>query len=322
MKDAQLSRRNVLSALVVAGGSGSLVGAGTGAVFTDEEVFTNNTVQASTNVGGIVDLDVTVQDVSGDRDGVSYPISLPVEDSSTSTNNPAYIWLRTRECPTSEGSLDDVEIEVTVSDDEGNSKVLGEGRILEVLNDFRTGKPVVPVAEAPCLQRGDEWVVDIEVTETTHDEPISFGLEFYAKQCRYQSGSTNPWDESDVIAMCDPTGGDQNAISFITFCSSVALEDAIHEEDLTVTEWKDGAETDPLAVAWESDEEVETIVVKAGTAMENFDLATGATSGTVEVGEGDPAADGQSASDPCPSGGSPKFEFVDGEFQKEVNDDE
>ncbi|SHH61520.1 SipW-dependent-type signal peptide-containing protein [Halobaculum gomorrense] len=318
MKDAQLSRRNVLSAIVVAGGSGSLVGAGTGALFTDEEVFTNNAVRASTDVGGVVDLDVTVEDLSNDRDGVRYPITLPLAESATTTNNPAYIWFRTLECPTSEGSLDDIEIRITVSDGEGNSEVLGEGRIPDVLDDLRTGTPVVPVAEDPCLQPGKEWVVEVEVTETPHDEPISFGLEFYAQQCRYQSGTTNPWDESDVIAACEPTDGSKHAISFIAFCASDGLEGAIDEADLTVTKWKDETGTEPLTVEWESDEAVETIVVKAGKGMENF-YPGGATSGTVEAGGGEPAGGSQSPPDPCPSGSGLKFEFVDGAFQKEAN---
>ena len=86
MRDNQLSRRKVLGALATTGGAGALVGTGTGALFSDEETFTNNGITASKSVAGVVDVDVEANVLKGGT-GVIYDITLPEKVN----NNPAYI---------------------------------------------------------------------------------------------------------------------------------------------------------------------------------------------------------------------------------------
>jgi hypothetical protein len=340
MNEPELSRRKILSSLAVAGGAGSLVGGGTGAfvtnaLFSDSETFAGNTIQTSENVGGVVDMDVTLEELDGE-DGVRYRISLP-EATSGSKNNPAYIWLRTLTCPEPEGLAERILIAPKISYDGGDSyyEIFGETKsVQEALNGIRTGINLGQWADEPCLQPGDEWLIEVPVESvepeqsnsgnngnsgnsggSTKGEPqLDFELEFHGQQCRYQSGSENPFEPSSVIADCDSDDG-KNAISFIAFCAGETdLTGAIESGDLTVTKSKDGGE--PLAVEWESDEAVETVVVKAGRNIENFYI-DGSKQGTVEVGTGEPAVEGQSSSSPCPSGDGPKFEW--NEDGKEFN---
>lgn len=337
MSDPRLSRREILSGIVVAGGAGSLVGVGTGALFTDEEVFSSNTVRASTNVGGVLDMGVTLEELPADMDGVRYRVSLPDGESSATTNNPAYIWLRTLECPAPVELAERVQIEVTVTYDGGTAEVLiAEGSVLDILNDLRQGEHVGRLADSPCLQPGEEWLIDIEVTEVTGDEEITeqltFELEFYGQQCRYQSGAVNPFDESEIIDTCGPDGSDLNGISFIAFCGPSGMNPSVSIPSDAETD-ADGA---PTSLDWETDGDVTYVSMKTGNNWTIYDYReVTKTQGTVESG-GDPDAaffgsinpQGGTASEPCEvaaeragdstgfDGDSVKFEFVDGTFEE------
>jgi hypothetical protein len=109
----------------------------------------------------------------------------------------------------------------------------------------------------------------------------------------------------------DDSDDSRKAISFVAACP---VDDDIESLDITITETKDGGE--PVAIEWTSDHPVETVVLKAGTSMENFD-AGGSTSGAAAVGEGTAAGSGQTASSPCPDGDGLKYEWDGGSFEQE-----
>lgn len=289
MDKIKLSRRKVLSGIAVAGGSGSLVGAGTGALFTDEEIFTGNTVRASTSTGGVVDLEVTEEDLPDDEEGVSYNILLPSGDSSTITNNPAYVWLRTLSCPSPLDLARDTQVEVTVSYDGGTTSTR-TGSALRVLNEFRDGYPVGQNVGDSCLKPGEEWVIDFEVTDVeggnSDSETLDFDLEFFAQQCRYQSGASNPFEE---LERCG------KAISFVAFCGAPGMEPEF-----------EGLNSRMTVVDWTTTEDVTYVVVFGGQNWTIYDYSDEQkTEGTIKTGD-DPDSDffgtiteNGAQSDPC-----------------------
>lgn len=321
MSKTRLNRRKLLSGIAVAGGAGSLVGGGTGALFTDEEVFESNTVRASKNVGGVLELEVTVEDL--DNTGERYRISLPDGDSSTGTNNPAHIWLRTSECPTPLDLARDTQVEATVSYDGGTTETsIGSGSALRVLNEFRDGYAVGQYANDLCLKPGEEWVIDVEVTGVegsySDSDQLGFELEFFAQQCRYEFEFANPFEE---LVRCG------KAISYVSFCGASGMEPTISNLNST---------TEPTVVDWATNADVTYVVVYGGDNWTIYDYSDEQrTEGTAKTGD-DPESDffgvieGADKSHPCDvaddkfgdgsgfDGESIKFEYdeVDEEFQK------
>lgn len=324
MSKTRLNRRKLLSGIAVAGGAGSLVGGGTGALFTDEEVFESNTVRASKNVGGVVDVDVTVEDLG--KTGERYRITLPDSDSSARTNNPAHIWLQTSACPHPLDLARDTQVEVTVSYDGGTTeRSIGSGSALRVLNEFRDGYAVGQNAGDSCLKPGEEWVIEVEVTDVeggnSDGEQLEFELEFLAQQCRYQSEFTNPLEELDRCG---------KAISFVAFCGESGMEPTISNLN---------SETEPTVGDWATNADVTYVVVFGGQNWTIYDYSSEReTKGTIKTGD-DPESDffgkieGADQSRPCEvadnkladgsgfDGESVKFEFDEdaGEFKKEVS---
>lgn len=314
MKEPEMSRRKVLSSLAVAGGAGSLVGGGsgafvTGAFFTDEETFAGNTIQTSENIGGVIDLSVGCTSLE-EGSGVAYNVTLPDDVN----NNPSYIWLRTETCPTPKNFARNVYVEFRVDCGDGDGYTIGKGALLDVLDDLRTGTLLCGEGDDPCLQTGETRRLELEVFHVDDDYhgrggPIEFEFEFHGRQCRYETGTENPFPQD--VEGCSPSN-EQKGISFVAFCSGEKnLDNAIDVDDITVTGWKDDGE-EPVELEWQSDEPVQTVVLKTGDGVENF-FVGGSTGGTVEVGTGEPPADGQSASSPCPSGDGPKFEWNEDE---------
>lgn len=125
-------------------------------------------------------------------------------------------------------------------------------------------------------------------------------------------GSDEDGDDDD-----DGDGDDDrvHAISHVSFCVAGPGPGSV---TITGIEYKDG-EPEPVAVTWESTVEVTTVVVKAGTDIENF---PGGRTGTARVGDGTPAGSDQSAAQSCPTGEHRlvKFEWDGSEFVAE--DDE
>jgi len=133
------------------------------------------------------------------------------------------------------------------------------------------------------------------------------------------SGSDGNGDDSDdEDDDSDDEDDSRKAISFVAACPA---DDDIGTLDITVTETKDGGE--PVAIEWTSDHPVETVVLKAGTSMENFD-ADGSASGAAAVGEGAAAGSAQTPSSPCPDGDGLKYEWNedDGSFGSEGEEEE
>jgi hypothetical protein len=124
------------------------------------------------------------------------------------------------------------------------------------------------------------------------------------------SGTDDEDDDSD------DEDDSRKAISFVAACPA---DGDIGTLDITVTETKDGGE--PVAIEWTSDRPVETVVLKTGPSMENFD-ADGANSGTAAVGEGTAAGSGQTPSSPCPDGDGLKYEWDGGSFEEESSGDD
>jgi hypothetical protein len=127
-------------------------------------------------------------------------------------------------------------------------------------------------------------------------------------------GSSDDSGSDDSGSDGDDGDSDNDSRQAISFVAACPAGDDIETLDITVTETKDGGE--PVAIEWTSDEPVETVVLKAGPSMENFD-ADGAISGTAAVGEGTAAGSAQTPSSPCPDGDGLKYEWGGGSFERE-----
>lgn len=85
-------------------------------------------------------------------------------------------------------------------------------------------------------------------------------------------------------------------ISFAAFCTTQGNYDA---DDISITDIKEKEEGEPVSIAWESDTELSTVVLKAGPSMWNYD---GGSSGGAASGAGTSVGNDQSPPSPCPSG--------------------
>ncbi len=290
MGDQKLSRRKVLSGIVATGGAGALVGRGTTALLSDKETFTGNSVQASESTAGVVDLEVDVENLQN-ADGIRYSINIP----EGVNNNPSYIWVRAKTCPTPESVADDIEVELRV-ECESSTQEIGSGVLIDVVNGLRDGQQLKCTDNGGdrCFQPGENVDLVLEVTDVTDSitDPLEFQFEFYGDQCRYNTGAENPFDP---LPDCGDTGTPtpQEAVSFIAFCSesgdSLALDPF---SDMVMVQDSDGNDN-PLEVDWETDSAVDYVVVKSGqnfTIYDYSDDSNNPSDGTVVTG-GDPDAD-------------------------------
>ncbi|MEF8887946.1 MAG: hypothetical protein V5A30_09080 [Haloarculaceae archaeon] len=306
MGDNQLSRRKVLGALATAGGAGAIVGTGTGALFSDEETFTDDGIRASTSVAGVVDLELEV-DVLGDGTGVIYDLTLPGDVN----NNPSYIWFRTG-CPDPLELGCATEIEVRIDCDGGGDAdtVVASGLARDVLNALRNGT-LLCGGDAACLELGETRTLEIEITDNPGsgydgpDGPLEFDLEFYGEQCRYNTGTENPFDDPGECEECPES--DAGSVSWIAFCA----EDADDPVPTDNTELTDSL----TAVDWETEEDVDYVAIRTGNGQTYpytvYDYSSGTKiSGTAKVGDKDadfrgPVSDvdgyhtGDANSNPC-----------------------
>lgn len=275
MSKEKLSRRKILSSVAVAGGGGILVGTGTGALFTDQESFTNNSIAASKSVAGHVDLDVTVEEL-GDT-GVEYAVTLP----TSGRNNPALIWVRTSECPVFSSFADALRVRLKVECPDGETRTLLTGSLREILDSLRDGYQLSCDSSDGCLQPGDSVRVILDIVGVPHvydgdESELSFELEFFGKQCRYNEEVESPFEP---IEPCEPTGG--KAISFIAFCTEQTgstLEPVVVE---TLTTDDDG----PTSIEWQTNIDVDYVVVKGGQYFTIYDYrGLDVTSGIATTG--------------------------------------
>jgi hypothetical protein len=332
MKELELSRRTILSGIAVAGGTGSLVGSATGAILTDRETFAGNTLQTSENVGGVVDLNVSLEPLD-EGTGVRYLYGLPDDVN----NNPSYIWLRTSVCPEPVELAEAITVELRI-ECAGGETTIATGSALDVLNELRTGT-LLCAGDEPCLQAGEVRQLELEVVSVDSDYtgppgPLEFQFEFYGQQCRYNGGTESPWGPDDIIEECGGDGdGGQHAISFIAFCAPTDPDpaDIVIPDDVNDTD--DAG--DPTSVDWATSSDVTYVVVKAANYWSIYDYSEVTKTSGVAASQ-DPDADwsgyidpsGGSASVPCEiaanklgdgtfSGTSTKFEYLNGEFVEE-----
>jgi predicted ribosomally synthesized peptide with SipW-like signal peptide len=187
MDKPELSRRKLLAGFGTAGGTGLTVGTGTSALFSDTETFTNNNIEASSNVAGVVDIDVTID--STDSPSIIYSISLPTDVN----NNPSHVWVRSVDCP---GANPDVTVRLKNS---GSTQIF-TGKLKEFLTTsnnggVREGKLLDPGNSDSCLEPGESYDLEIEL-DSNPTSDANFTLKFYGEQCRYNTDSgTNPFSD-------------------------------------------------------------------------------------------------------------------------------
>jgi predicted ribosomally synthesized peptide with SipW-like signal peptide len=265
------------------GGAGALVGRGTTALLSDEETFTGNSIKASENTAGIVDLEVDVENLQK-ADGIKYSINIP----EGVNNNPSYIWVRAKTCPTPESVADKIEVELRVEcESQTQDYEIGSGDLIAVVNGLRDGQQLKCTNNGGdrCFQPGENVDLVLEVTAVDDEitDSIEFQFEFYGDQCRYNTDAKNPFDSSPDC------GTPQNAVSFIAFCSE--LGDSLAQSSVMVAVQDSDGNNDPLEVGWETDSPVDYVVVKSGQNFTIYDYRNDNTSSGTVVSGGDQDAD-------------------------------
>ncbi|ELZ42351.1 hypothetical protein C471_04910 [Halorubrum saccharovorum DSM 1137] len=284
MQEPDLTRRQVLAGITVTGGAGALTGKGTMAVFSDEETFTGNSITgaASTAGAGVVELEVSASS-SGDGDRLVYTIDVP----DLVNNNPSYVWARPATCPEPIDAAADVYVELRAECGDDDSALIAEGTLKSVVNKLRedNGEPLrcQEGDDARCFRPGESVDFVLDVTGSNTNEEFAFEFEFYAEQCRYNTGTDTPFGPLSPCEPTNETGG--KAISFIAFCSESGT--------LTpqVTDINSTDDDGPTSVDWETDGDVDYVVAKSGQNFTVYDYRDdSATRGTVTTG-GDENAD-------------------------------
>ena len=286
MGEQDLSRRQILTGVVAAGGAGALGGRGTTALLSDRETFSNNSIQGSASTAGIVDLEVDVGSIN-DALGIVYSINLP----EGINNNPSYIWVQVNKCPIPTGHLENIGVDLRVEcASQPSPYVIISGSLLDVVNELREsgGEQLLcsDTEDQRCFEPGDDVDVVLEVDRV--DEAISgtieFEFEFYGEQCRYNDGSESPFTPLDPCDGGTSTPG--QAISWIAFCS--LKSDLSASMNVVTTDDDD----DPTSVDWSTTHPVDYVLIKSGQNYTIYDYGEDSdrTEGTVTSG-GDPDAD-------------------------------
>ena len=299
----------MLSGIAVTGGAGALTGRGTAALFTDEETFTDNSVRASASTAGVIELDVSVDSLDK-ADGLIYTIDV----RDLTNNNPSYIWVQPATCPEPVSAAGDVDVELRLERDGGDGVVIRNGTLESVVSDLRKNAGVSLSysndADARCFDPGESVDLVLKVIKSDTKENFSFELEFYAEQCRYNTGTSTPFEELNPCGSGQSTTLEEGkGISFIAFCSEsdVALNpdivDMMNPDD-------DGA---PRSLEWETDSGVRYVTVKSGQNFTIYDYSGGSTmTDTVTTGGND---DALYTSEPSNSQSSAPCELAANEFE-------
>jgi predicted ribosomally synthesized peptide with SipW-like signal peptide len=301
MEKPDLTRRQMLSGIAVTGGAGALTGRGTAALLSDEETFTNNSVTASASTAGVIALDVTIDSLDN-ADGLIYTIEVP----DLANNNPSYIWIQPVTCPDPIDAAEDVDVELRVEcPDSGDTVIITDGTLRTVVDELRTGagEPLRCSSDetARCFEPGENVELVLEVIDSSTEEDFTFELEFYAEQCRYNTGATTPFDSLSTCDTGDPPDLGKG-ISFIAFCSEPG--EMIDPTILSRSEFDDDGA--PRSLEWETDNGVNYVVVKAGQNFTIYEYSSGnTTTDTVTTGGNDDAdfygsePKNNRSSDPC-----------------------
>lgn len=248
-------------------------------------------------------------------------------------HNPGIVWLHT-DCPEKCDVARAVDVHLWL-DGDGDRRVFNESTLFDgTLCEFQKWAsngividPVpntdrvdpFPVDEYVCLKFA--WTVG-EESECEGETVVQF--DFLAQQARHLTPVVSPWPNNcdvDCDAECEscdgPEDSKQHGISFVAFCVG---DSEVEADDIEITDVDFNDDDEPISVTWESDVEVETVVLKYATYFENFHVS--ATSGTATVGSGDEvyssSQTSQTPSNPCPGGGNfVKFEVKDDDFEPE-----
>jgi len=274
MGEQDLSRRQILTGVVAAGGAGALGGRGTTALLSDRETFTNNSIQASASTAGTVELDVGVSEVS-DPVGVKFSVDLP-----GGNNNPSYIWVQSKDCP--DGNLEVINVELRVECGT-TSNTIATGSLLEVINELREGVQLRCSTDERCFDPGESVELILEVTSVTDEsnfandeqvfgnnnsnpDKIELNFEFFAEQCRYNDSSTRPFDSKTSCSSGEEGNGGGKGISFIAFCSNSG--NGLSPDITNINSTDDGQ---PNSVDWSTEESVDYVITKSGQNFTVYD---------------------------------------------------
>ena len=219
-----LSRRKVLGSLGVVGTGAVLGGAGTAALFSDQDNVDSNMVQA-----GELDLEIdyeaknkgTAKTVersgNGDLEGFSFKDIKPgddgyVEVSLTPSSNPAWIWMQGQLTLNAENGFTEPErdvddtsadgdwdgeladkIDATLQDADGN--VVADDTLYNVFDQISSG---IRIADQAVSADNTEsirldWSVDSGVGNIIQTDKAKFDLSFYAEQRRHNDNPSNPF---------------------------------------------------------------------------------------------------------------------------------
>lgn len=286
MDKAKLSRREILAGLAVTGSSGALVGSGTGALFSDEETFSNNSIRASESSAGVVDLKTETGTLTNEM-GATFTFELP-----GSRNNPAIICAKASDCICQNGSdsdclrADDLRVQLRLSNCDPDKTIL-TGSLREVLRALQEGVLVACDESDPCLQsNGNETrtleLIVIEDLNGTGSYGFDFNLAFSAQQCRYDA--LNDLCEFEG-SNCLPAG--DTGISFIAFCSTDP-GNPVGPDKVKIVNSLAPDNGQPTSLVWESTNPVDYVVVFGGQTWTIYDYsdiqfegssATGVTKG-------------------------------------------
>ncbi|QAU13658.1 hypothetical protein EKH57_13545 [Halorubrum sp. BOL3-1] len=307
MQQPDLTRRQVLSGIAVTGGAGAFTGRGTATIFTDEETFTDNSVTASASTAGVVALDVSIDSLDN-ADGLIYTIEVP----DLTNNNPSYVWVQPATCPDPLNQAGNVNVELRLKRDDGDDVEISTGTLKKVVNDLRkdAGESLSysgDSADARCFEPGESVDLVLEVTDSSADAAISFDLEFYAEQCRYNTGTGTPFEELDACETGQTTTPGKG-ISFIAFCSESDV--TLDPEIVEIIERNDDG--DPVSLEWQTHAGVRYVVVKSGRNFTLYNYSDGSIKNdTVTTGGND---DALYTSEPSQSRSSEPCELAAEEF--------
>lgn len=227
-----LSRRKVLGSLGVVGTGAVLGGAGTAALFNDEERSDSNTMEAGT-LDLTMDWEYTANqdvDVAGTQEGsggagASFHIGdlKPGDDGTVTVNftpesNPAWIWLKMEQSADKEGQVTEPEEEAEGGDVgtegeldeemrasveyENGDVIQGRGTLEGVLDSLSSGV----LLDSDRTNSSDDyfsadheesvvvnWDIPSSVGNVIQGDIAKFDIVLYAEQARHNDNPQNPF---------------------------------------------------------------------------------------------------------------------------------
>jgi predicted ribosomally synthesized peptide with SipW-like signal peptide len=302
-----LSRRKLLWAAATVGAAAS-TGTGTAALMHDTEMV-NGSVAA-----GVLDLDT---DPTWGNDSGTGPFdggTVSKDDSGEEritlsvSNNPSYLWFRTR-CIQCDPAEEAIYVRFGIDTD-------GDGTVDEALSSYLSLRDAraefgewVSLGE---VDPSDTWelVVEWEVRENVaENEEVDFDFRFYATQSRHVMNTDSVAPVRECPSGCITTSGGPSAISWVALCAP----DTFSKDDVEFTRSDDGRTLTFRSLP----ETVDTVLIKYGTNLDVFDgrpESVTAGDGTTYTQDGTsfPGTDPERSNPtPCPGSYGCKYEFPD-----------